>query len=70
MTSLFSSPKPPPLPPIPPLPKITDPAVEEAKRKARLAAQKRRARGGKTILTSGLGDVSEAPVVRKTLLGT
>lgn len=69
MTSLFSTPKPPPLPPLPPLPKITDPAVEEAKRKARLAAQKRRGRGGKTILTSGLGDVSEAPIQRKTLLG-
>ena len=69
MASLFSTPKPPPLPPPPPLPKITDPAVEEAKRKARLAAQKRRGRGGKTILTSGLGDVSEAPIQRKTLLG-
>lgn len=69
MASLFSAPKPPPLPPLPPLPKITDPAVEEAKRKARLAAQKRRGRGGKTILTSGLGDASEAPIQRKTLLG-
>jgi len=67
--NLISPPKPPSLQPMPTLPKITDPAVEEAKRKARLAAQKRRARGGKTILTSGLGDVSEAPVQRKTLLG-
>ena len=62
MDGLFSSPK--PLPP-----KITDPAVEEAECKARLAAQKRRGRGGRIILTSGLGDVNEAPVVRKTLLG-
>lgn len=69
MGFIFDSPKPPPLPSLPSLPKITAPAVAEAKRKALLAAQKRRARGGKTILTSGLGDVSEAPVVRKTLLG-
>lgn len=69
MGFIFGSPKPPPLPHLPPLPKITDPAVEEAKRKARLAAQKRRGRGGRTILTSGLGDVSEVPIQRTTLLG-
>ena len=69
MPTLFSKPKPPSLPPPPPLPKFEDPEVIEARRRARIAARKRQGRG-KSILTSGLGDVSEAPVARKTLLGS
>ncbi len=47
----------------------TDPSVEEARRKA-LEDSARKARGrASTILTGGQGDLSEAPVAKKTLLG-
>lgn len=62
MGSLFS-PSPPAPPPLPPLPTPEDPAVEERRRKLRLAEAARRGRGA-TILTSGLGDVSQPPVER------
>ncbi len=44
MASLFSSPKPPSLPPLPPVVKRTDPRVEAAREKLRLASLKRRGR--------------------------
>lgn len=66
MTTLFAPPKPPSLPPPPPLPTEDDPAVEEARKKRRLAEIKRKGRRA-TILTSGLGDGSEASVNRPRL---
>lgn len=42
-----------------------DKAAEVVKKKARQASGR-----GSTILTSGMGDVSTAPVVAKTLLGS
>lgn len=68
MPALFSKPKPLSLPAPPPLPKFEDPEVIEARRRARITARKRQGRS-ESILTSGLGDVSAAPVERKTLLG-
>ena len=72
MGSLFS-PKMPPLPPVQPLP---DPPKSEmsAEDKERIAAEQaaleRRRRGRKsTILTSPLGDQTEAETEKKTLLG-
>jgi len=72
MGSLFS-PKMPPLPPVQPLP---DPPKSEmsAEDKDRIAAEQaaleRRRRGRKsTILTSPLGDQTEAETEKKTLLG-
>jgi len=72
MSQLFSAPKIPapvanPAAPAAP-PKRSDPAVEEARRTA--LAQAKRARGRRsTIITGGLGDTSNAPVARATLLG-
>lgn len=53
-------------PPAPP--QITDPEVEEARRRARLAEQKRRGRAS-TILTGGSGLGQDPSVARKNLLG-
>ncbi len=68
----FLIPKTPSLPPPPPVPKrddeATEQAMEEARRKQRLAARLRRGRAS-TILTSGQGVLGEAPISRKTLLG-
>ena len=62
-----SPPSPPSLPPPPPpLPQRDDAALKARKEEERLA-RKRRMGFGKTILTSGLGDTSKAPVARKTL---
>ena len=73
MGSLFK-PKMPPLPPVQPLP---DPPKSEMSNedKERIAAEQaaleRRRRGRKsTILTSPLGDETEADTEKKTLLGS
>ena len=72
MGSLFS-PKMPPLPPVQPLPEPPSAEVS-AEEKERLAAERaaveRKRRGRKsTILTSHLGDQTEAETEKKTLLG-
>lgn len=68
MTGVFSSsPRPAPAPP-PPAPSKDDPAVEEARRKELIAAQKAKGRAA-SILTGGEGDTSAAPVEKKRLLG-
>ena len=72
MGSLFS-PKMPPLPPVQPLPEPPSAEVS-AEEKERLAAERaaveRKRRGIKsTILTSPLGDQTEAETENKTLLG-
>ncbi|MGB8274061.1 MAG: hypothetical protein WCF16_02195 [Alphaproteobacteria bacterium] len=64
----FSAPSPPPLPPLPPLPEKSDAEVQAAALAERLRAARARGRAA-TILTSGLGDLSSAPVTAKTLLG-
>ena len=52
----------------PSVPTITDPAIEEARKKA--AAQARLARGrSSTILTGGQGVTGAAPVEKPTLMG-
>ena len=72
MSSIFS-PKMPPLPPVQPLP--APPSTElSAEEKDRIAAEQRaleRKRKGRksTILTGPLGDIEEAEVEKKTLLG-
>ena len=69
MGSIFSAPSPPslpPPPPLPPLPTMDDPEVKRAAERRRLAERKRRGRRS-TILTSGLGDPSAAPVSRPSL---
>lgn len=62
---LFSPPKPKPIV-FPPIPTIDSGAVEGAREEERRRAGRRRARSD-TILTSGLGDVSQAPVARPSL---
>lgn len=49
-------------------PSITDPAIEEAKRKATLSA-KRASGYASTLITGGMGDTSKAPAVIKSLMG-
>ncbi len=63
--SFFSPPKPAPIV-FPPIPTLDTGAVKEAREEERRRAGRRRARSD-TILTSGLGDVSQAPVARPTL---
>ncbi len=65
--SLFSPPSPPSPPPPPPPPPQRDDAAIKARKEEERLARKRRMGFGKTILTSGLGDTSKAPVARKTL---
>ena len=72
MGSLFT-PKMPPLPPVQPLPEPPSAEVS-AEEKERLASERaaleRKRRGRKsTILTSPLGDQTEAETEKKTLLG-
>ena len=72
MGSLFS-PKMPPIPPVQPLPEPPSAEVS-AEEKERLASERaaleRSRRGRKsTILTSPLGDQTEAETEKKTLLG-
>lgn len=68
MGSIFSPPKPKAPPPPPPVPTPEDPAIEEARKKEREAAKRRRGRVA-TILTSGLGDPAQPQVEQKKLLG-
>lgn len=71
----FLTPKIPAMPPVPPVEALPEsPSYEdEARRKAAAAeeARLRRNRTGRssTILTSALGDESDATVTKKTLLG-
>ena len=72
MGSLFK-PKMPPIPPVQPLPEPPSAEVS-AEEKERLASERaaleRKRRGRKsTILTSPLGDQTEAETEKKTLLG-
>ena len=72
MGSLFGSSRPPALPPPPPVPDPNGPEIEAARRKRRLAEQKRAGRAS-TIVTGGEGDTSTAqvkhPGLRKLLGG-
>ena len=73
MGSLFS-PKMPPIPPVQPLPEPPKAEIS-AEEKERLASERaaleRKRRGRKsTILTSPLGDQTEAETEKKTLLGS
>lgn len=61
-------PKPPKVDPPPPVPQVTDPAVEDAARRARQAEGKRKGRRS-TLLTGGQGVTEDANVAKKTLLG-
>jgi hypothetical protein len=63
--SFFSPPKPKPLV-LPPVPTIDSDAVRRAREDERLSARRRRQRSD-TILTSGLGDVSEPTLARPSL---
>jgi hypothetical protein len=67
MSSLFSSPSM-PAPTVIQTPAPADPGVQQAATD-QAAAQARAAGRAATILTSGQGDTSRAPVQRKTLLG-
>ena len=71
MGSLFSPkmPAPPAPPPIPETPTVSD--EEKAAIAAEQAAVERKRKGRKsTILTGPLGDVSDAEIEKKTLLGS
>lgn len=63
----IEAPKPPDPPPLPKAPGYDDPAVRAAAEQRRRDEAKKFGRK-KTILTSPLGDTSEAPV-KKTVLG-
>jgi hypothetical protein len=63
---IFSSPAAPPPPT--PLPTPEDPEIKKRKEEVRMAALRRTGRAS-TILTSGLGDPTHAPVARPTLGG-
>lgn len=66
MSALFT--RPPLPPPPPPAPSRADPSVEEARKRAGIAARNARGRSA-TILTGDRGLPGSAPVARKTLLG-
>lgn len=68
MGFIMPSTKTPELPPVAAAPTAADPAVEESRRNALLAAQKQRGRAA-TLITGGDGDTTEAPIQRKRLLG-
>ena len=68
MASMFSSPKLPAQQPTPQVPTIADPGVAAAAEAERVNAANRKGRGS-TILTAGLGDISQANVEKKKLLG-
>ena len=67
MGNLFGSPPPPPPPP-PMTPTLASPDVNAAARQQAVDAAQADGRAA-TILTSGQGDTSAAPVAKKTLLG-
>jgi hypothetical protein len=56
--SVFSPPKPPALPPPVPVPTPADPAIEEAKRRERLAARRRKGRAA-LVLAGEAGDLGD-----------
>ena len=64
----FFAPPVPTMPAAAPLPKATDPAVSDAQKQERQAAQRRQGIP-QTIQTSGLGVTGDPNVVRRTLLG-
>ena len=64
--SIFSPPKPPALPPPPPpIPTPADPAIEEAKRKERLFAARRKGRAA-LVLAGEPGDLGGGSAGRST----
>ncbi|WP_428247230.1 hypothetical protein [Ferrovibrio sp.] len=66
MGGVFSGPK---VPPPTPVPTLEDPAIAQAR--AAQAAAERKAQGrAATVITGGEGDTSEAPLGRKSMLGT
>lgn len=65
MGAIFS-PSAPSVPPPPPVPTFEDPAIEEARKKRRLAELTRRGRAA-TVLTGGTGDPSTARTDRPGL---
>lgn len=67
MSSLFSSPKIPAPQPLPEPPSVTDPAVEEARRKELAAASARQGRRA-TLLTGGDGVAEPASLGGRTRL--
>ncbi len=67
VTSLFS-PKMPAVPALPAAPKMSDPEIEDARRKELLRISQMKGRTS-SILTGGQGDTSTAPVQYKTLMG-
>jgi hypothetical protein len=73
MGSLFS-PKMPSLPPVAPAPEMPSAEISQEERDkvaAEQAAVERKRKGRKsTILTGPLGDVSDAEIEKKTLLGS
>jgi hypothetical protein len=73
MGFLFSAPKMPALPPVAPAPEPPTPEISQADKEVVAAEQtaiERKRKGRKsTILTGPLGDISDAEIQKKTLLG-
>lgn len=67
VTSMFST-KMPAVPTLPAAPKMSDPEIENAKRRELLRLSNMKGRSA-SILTGGQGDTSAAPVAYKTLMG-
>jgi hypothetical protein len=74
MGFLFSAPKMPALPPVAPAPTPPTPEISQADKEVVAAEQtaiERKRKGRKsTILTGPLGDISDAEIQKKTLLGS
>jgi len=69
ISSIFTGPPKVSTPTYTPPPTPTDPTVQAAAA-AEASAQASAAGRGSTLLTSGLGDTSQAPVQKKVLLGS
>lgn len=72
MGAIFGGSKPATVAPPPPLPERTDPSIEDARKRAQLAASRRRGRRA-TVLTGGQGVTDVANVDQpqaKTKLGS